>query len=249
MNIRDEFTCKYCNEIFDDPVSLNCCGENVCKAHIDHLFAQETKNGFSCPLCSLEMPRQKFQINKVLNNLLKREIDQVNINPAYEKIYTRFREKISIIENMQTDPENTIYNKLSELKMQIDSDRESTKSEIDKLADEMIQKIDSYHKEFKDECKSDEFLIYSSLVKSMKAQLSEYETCLKSLKSTEDDRKRETNEIEEALHVLELMVKDFECRLFKNNAITYESLLGSLSYQFGRLHVSMSIFSFFKASN
>jgi hypothetical protein len=37
MNIKEELTCKYCNEVYKNPITLNCCGENICKQHVEEL--------------------------------------------------------------------------------------------------------------------------------------------------------------------------------------------------------------------
>ena len=44
MNIRDNFKCKHCNESSKDLERMNCCGEIVCKKHIDELLLQTTND-------------------------------------------------------------------------------------------------------------------------------------------------------------------------------------------------------------
>ena len=67
MNIKDEFTCKHCNETFKDPVSLICCGENVCKKHIDEKLLQKESNDIVEPL--VEKKVRKRRSKKSMNSL------------------------------------------------------------------------------------------------------------------------------------------------------------------------------------
>jgi len=233
MNIKEDFTCKHCNETFVDPVFLNCCGENICKKHIDESSA------FECPLCQSNIQNQKIQINKVLKNLMEREILNLKIDPKYETIIKTLNDKIKQIEILHNDPENFIYNKFNELKRLVDLDRENAKVEIDKEADEIIQKLDSYEKEFKRECKSVVNLeYYGILIYNMRVDLNDYEKFFKSLKSTDDERENKSEEIEEMIIVLESEIKEFENKLMKNKTIEYDPMQTKISDIFGKLTVS-----------
>ena len=39
MNIKEDLTCKYCREIYKNPITLICCGDNICKQHIEELIS------------------------------------------------------------------------------------------------------------------------------------------------------------------------------------------------------------------
>ena len=152
MNIKDDFKCSHCNQTFNDPISLNCCGENVCKKHIDELLPQTTN--VSCMLCGKALPKQEFHINKVLKNLIDRELHNLTIDQKYEDVLEHFKRKINQIENMHVDPENAIDAKISELKRQVDLDRENAKLKIDQAADEIFNELDLYETELKAGCHS-----------------------------------------------------------------------------------------------
>ena len=66
MNIIEELTCKLCHEIYDEPVTLNCCGENVCKKHIEQILSNKSSSekGFSCSLCNADNRNQSTTTNK-----------------------------------------------------------------------------------------------------------------------------------------------------------------------------------------
>ena len=235
MNIQEDLTCKYCNCIYSDPVSLICCGENVCKEHIDEIFSKpSTSDSLKCPLCDLDLPNQKFQINKSLKNLIEREIHKLKIDPESEKFIAKLKEKIHNIESINNDPENLIHEKISELKRQVDLDREK----INVFADSLIKKLDSYEIEFKKECKSSTNLeYYGQLVEKMKIQLNEYEKYFKSLNNTPEDTKKKNKEIEDAITNLDKEIKEYENKLLKNKSITYDPMKSDHVNVFGKLIV------------
>ena len=62
MNIIEELTCKHCHEIYDEPVTLNCCGDNVCKKHIDELLSHSlVENTFVCALFAMRITKTNAQ--------------------------------------------------------------------------------------------------------------------------------------------------------------------------------------------
>ena len=235
MNIQEDLTCKYCNCIYTDPVSLICCGENVCKKHIDEIFSKKSTQSLKCPLCNSDLPNQTFQINKSLKNLLEREIHKFKIDPESENLIIKFKQTIQNIESINNDPENLIHEKISELKRQVDLDREK----INVLADSVIKKLDSYENELKKDCKTSSNLdYYGQLVDKMKTQLNEYEKYFKSLNNTAEDTKKKNKEIHDSIANLENGIKEYEKKLFKNKCINYEPMKDNVDNFFGKISVS-----------
>ena len=234
MNIKDDFTCKHCKKTFLDPVFLTCCGENICKKHIDKLLLQTTN--VSCMFCEKVLPKQEFHINKVLKNLIDRELHTLTIDQKYQDVLEQLKKKISQIENIHDDPENAIYTKISELKRHVDLDRENAKIKIDKSADEIIKKLDSYETDLKAGCKSISDSEYNEkLVASMKIKLAEYESVLRSLGKTYQDRENKSKEIQHASFILETEIQEYESKLFKNKTLEYAPM--SDTTVFGKLIV------------
>ena len=241
MNIKDDFTCKHCNETFNDPISLNCCGENVCKKHIDDLLLQ-TEN-ISCMFCDKALPKQEFHINKVLKNLIGCELHTLTIDEKYEDVLERLKEKINQMENLHNDPENAIQRKISELKKQVDLDRENAKLKIDKSADEIIIKIDKYESDLKAGCQPISDSEYNAnLVNSMKNKLAEYESILRSFRKTNQDREKKSKEIEQAVLILETEIERYESKVFKSKRLEYQPMENIIGPVLGKLIVSIIIF-------
>jgi hypothetical protein len=94
MNIKDTLTCNYCNEIYKCPVSLNCCGENLCKRHIDELISNDSSNKLVCPFCNHENVNQNFNVNKLIQNLIENEIHKFELEPKYVEILNNLKKEI-----------------------------------------------------------------------------------------------------------------------------------------------------------
>ena len=243
MNIKDDFKCKHCNETFNDPISLNCCGENVCKKHIDELLLK-TEN-ISCMFCDKALPKQEFHINKVLKNLIDRELNYLTIDKKFEDVLEQLKKKINQIENMHDDPENVIFTKISELKRQVDLDRENAKLKIDQAADKIINKLDSYEAELKAEChKISDSEYNASLVAGMKIKLTQYESICRSKGKTNQDSEKKCKEIEQATFILETEIQDYESKLFKSKTLEYQSMKNITGTVLGKLIVSLIFFCF-----
>ena len=159
MNIKEELACKYCNQIFNNPVTLPC-GDTICKHHIEELISNNTSNKFACPLCNEEILNQNLSVNKILEMLIKRELQGFKLNRKYEEVFKNLKADIQSLETILQDPENYIYEEINELKRRIDLDRERLKSEIDKLANDLIQQLESFGSRFKSEYKTNVVLNY-----------------------------------------------------------------------------------------
>ena len=208
MNIIEELTCKHCHEIYDEPVTLNCCGDNVCKKHIDELLL--VNNTFACLICNADNRNQSTTTNKTLKNLIERELQNLKIDPNYEYVLTNFKEKVRNIESIHNDPEHKIKEKIGELKRQVQLDKEEAINEISKLAESILTRLNSLEADFIKDCKSKVILdYYSQLIKRMNSELNDFENCLKSLKNADEDRRKKSNQIEKVNSNLDKEIEEF----------------------------------------
>ena len=207
MNIKEDLTCKYCREIYTNPITLICCGDNICKQHIEELISisKNSCNRFMCPLCDEENSNQNLNVNKFIQKMVENELHKFKIDAKYKEAVENFNKEIQSLETLLKDPESFIYEEINELKRQVDLDREILKSQIDKLADDLIQKLDFYMDKFKNEHKDIDFSRYESLVESSKNELLEYRKCL-DLFSVESE-KRDQHSKESKLIIKQLEQK------------------------------------------
>jgi DNA repair exonuclease SbcCD ATPase subunit len=173
MNIKERLTCKYCNNIYNDPITLTCCGDHLCKQHIEELTSTNSPNRFKCPLCDEENPKQNFNVNKLIRDLLESNLHKFDVDSKFKIIFDSLKTEIHNLEAVLTDPENIIYMEIRDLKRQVNLDRENLISQIDKQANDLIQQLESYETRFKAEYKKNvdlhhyTFLVESSSINPM----------------------------------------------------------------------------------
>jgi len=239
MNIKEELTCKYCYDIYNSPITLTCCGDNICKHHIEELISNNSSNTFSCPLCNNENTNQNFNVNKLIVNLINKELHKYKLNSKHEAVLNNLKKEIKNLEKILNDPENFIYEEINELKRKVDLDREKSKKEIDELAHDLIRQLESYEKQFKAECKKN-FGIehYKGLVEESKKQLDVFEKCLSLFSIDNEELEKISKQTENTIQDLQPKLKEIQDKLFSNLSITYKSMnTKSIESIFGKLVV------------
>ena len=243
MNLKEKYRCKYCNQILKDPITLNCCGDHICKQHIEELRPSSSSNVFWCPLCDEENTNQSLKSNELIQSMLDIEAYKFEIDPKYEKIFESFKTEIENLETVLNDPDNVIYEQINELKRQVDLNREDLKSHIDALADNLIQQLESYGNQFRAEYKTNvDMKHYNSLVETSKKQLNEYEKYLNLLSSKAEERDKKSRQSENFIKHLHFKIVELRQNLFSNKSITYEPIKLNKSMLFGSLKIKVSFF-------
>ena len=242
MNINEQLTCKYCNEIFNEPVTLNCCGENICKRHIDEFLSSNEKKTFACPFCNLENANQHFSINKLIQTLIENQLQEFEIDSNYKVRFNSLKVEITKLETLLKDPKNVIYDEMHELKRLVDLDRERLKLEIDTLADDFIQQIESYEKKFNSEYQTQVDLEhYQALVNSAKKHLAECERYFNSFSTKNKERDEKSVKSEKVINKLKSKILEFKEKLFANLLITYTPMENKIQDFFGNLMVKVGL--------
>jgi hypothetical protein len=240
MNIKEELTCSYCHEIYNQPVMLNCCGDHICKQHIEELIANKPSSQFICPLCNRENENQILQVNKFVRKMIETELHKFQIDSKHRETLEKLKKEIQNLEEILKNPKNMIHDEICELKRQVDLDRDKLKSEIDKSADGIVQQLDSYEKKFKKEFK---FYIdskyYNSLLVSFRIELVEYEKCLNLFSVSKEDRDVKWIETEKVNDLLQSKIKEAKINLFSNKSFTYKPIENKIEDLFGRLIVKV----------
>ena len=241
MDIERNLTCKYCNKVYNEPITLPC-GESLCRQHINELLSIDDANTFYCPFCNEQNLNKNFKVSKTIQYLLDMEAHKITIDPKYTRIFTDFKTEIGNLEIILNDPENYIYEEINEVKRQVDLDREKAKAEIDKLADDYIQQLETHEKQFKAQYKTNvDMNNLISLAEASKKQLNEYESCLNLLSNKTEQRDQQTKQSEITINNLKWKIEELKRQLFSNFAIKYNPMKNSLSELFGKLKIKVKI--------
>ena len=239
MDIERNLTCKYCNKVYNEPITLPC-GDSLCRQHINEILSIDDSNTFLCPFCNEQNLNQNFKVSKTLQYLLDMEAHKFTIDPKYTRVFSDFKTEIRNLEAIINEPEAVIYQEIHELKRQVDLDREKAKAEIDILADDFVQQLETFEKQFKTEWKSKVDLNhFISLVESYKQQLTEYELCLNFLSNKTEERDKKTKQSEITINNLKSSIEEFKCQLFSNMTIKYNPMKKSLNELFGKLKIKV----------
>ena len=242
MNMKENLTCKYCNKFYNEPITLPCCGESMCKQHINEILFIDDSNKFLCPFCDKLNSNKNFTVSKIIQNLLDMEAHKFTIDPKYEQVLNNFRTEVRNLELILNEPENFIYEEIHELKRQVDLDREKSKSEIDKLADSLIQQLETFEKQFKTEYITKvDMKHYTSLAETCKKQLNEYEKLLSLLSSNAEERDKQSKQSEITINNLQSKIKELKRNLLSNKLITYKPMEAKIQDLYGKLIIKVNI--------
>lgn len=139
--------CLICKNKLAEPVILPC-GHTVCKEH--------TVNSSSkCPKCqkSYQVPKKGYISNKLAENLLENNnLEELEIGLEHTMVidsWENLKELLSDYERIRADPGFEINRVLDELRNKIDLRREEAKKKIDDEALELIKQLDEYEKKRK----------------------------------------------------------------------------------------------------
>ena len=241
MNAKEKLTCKFCTKIYKDPIMLLCCGECICKHHIEELISNSSSNKFSCPLCNQENTNQNFKIIKLVQDLIENDLQNLEVDSKFKLIYNDLKTEIKKLEAILKDPEHVIFEEISELKRQVDLERESLKSEIDERANDLIKQLESYEARFKTEYKTNvDFEHYNALVESSRKQLEEYESCLNSFSAKCHERKEKSMRSEKIIKKLQPGITELKKKLFSNLSISYKPFKANIEDLYGKIIVRVS---------
>ena len=234
--MKENLTCKCCHHVYKEPITLTCCGESMCKQHINELLSIDDSNTFLCPFCDKQNPNQNIVVSKIIQNLLDMEAHKITIDPKYERVFNDFKTEIRNLETILNEPESFIYEEINEVKRQVDLDREKTKSEIDKLADGLIQQLETFEKQFKEEYKANvDMKHYTSLVEASKQQFNEYEKFLSLLSTKPEERDEQSKQSEITINNLQYNIRELKRNLFSNKLFTYKPMEKKIQDLFGKL--------------
>ena len=125
----------------------------------------------------------------------------------------------------------------------MDLDREKTKSEIDRLADDMIRQLETYEKQFIEEYNDSyvDLKHFISMFVTSNQQLAEYEKFLSLLSTKAEERIKKRKESENLIANLQSKIEELKQNLFSNISITYKSIENKIQASFGKLIIKVKM--------
>jgi hypothetical protein len=146
-------TCTYknCNKYYYEPLFLPC-SKNICRCHIEELTNNHASKSINCPFCqnNHELPENGFPINQDLFTLIKLNLHLTEKEKDANELMHKFEVIFNDFNQINKDPENYIFNYISNVRNKIDIERERLVLKINQISDDMLNRL----KDFQDECKS-----------------------------------------------------------------------------------------------
>jgi WD40 repeat protein len=221
--VKNLLICKYenCNKYFKDPVMLSC-GKSVCKIHIEDLLRNDNieKKTFKCKMCKGQhlVEEEAF----ILNNDLKDFLEEGDHLPEKQKnikeLYDEFEETLNKLQKILKDPANYLHEYISDIKREVDLQREVLKSKIDEIALDIISKIDELNEESKVDIKEIENIDLSKF----NTGLVEFKDYSRMLYIEENRLEKNCKELSDLSKESKKILDDLEKKLLKGKTCKFE---------------------------
>lgn len=155
--VKKAFKCAECRNRLVKPVTL-VCGVSVCLEHVENL-----KNStYLCKCCweNHSIDNKSTNVNKALEMLIEANIGSINLGSGYKRSFESGRELDRVINDMEAlvkDSRYFINQTIGILRNQIGLIRLNYKLKIDSMADEIVEKLNSYEEECKNYLHSNDY--------------------------------------------------------------------------------------------
>ena len=146
MSLKTEMICNICKLILKDPVSLPCSSA-ICSGHL-------SEPSIRCLECEkeFEVPQNGFPPNKMASNILAKELclsdEEKTIKTSIQKLIQQLEHLPEELKREKSDLERISFDHFSELRRQIDVQREELKNKIDEIALKMIDRVNQKEKAY-----------------------------------------------------------------------------------------------------
>ena len=152
MSLKSELTCNICALVLKDPITLPCLSA-ICREHLNDVAAKNSL--IKCMKCDkeFEVPESGFRSNEMANNIIEKELylsdEEKTIKHAIENLIQKLEGLKKDVKQKIFDLERTHCDHFSEVRSQIDIQREELKAKIDEISLKMIDQVNDMEKEHK----------------------------------------------------------------------------------------------------
>ena len=171
--------------------------------------------------------------------MIESELPNFYMEPKYKRMLEKFQVEVENLQENIKKSEITIFDEITELKRQVDLDREALKKKIDDWALDLIKQLESYEKSFKEDY-SLKIVFFNNLLESSKKQLAAYEKCLNLFSTKTEDRDKEYRESWTTVDDLQTQIKELKEKVVLNLTIKYKPMQDNFPVLFGKLILKVS---------
>jgi WD40 repeat protein len=168
---NDLMECKYdnCEKFFELPINLPC-GETICQHHVtEKIASSDNKDIFECTFCNEQhlIPKDGFALNRALIKIINLNI-HLNGNhklakKELDKLESFLNEQSRVNPDARQDAENFLFEYFFTIRNQIDLHREKLIKDIHDASDRILDKLNEYEKECKNNISQAKHLNFDEL--------------------------------------------------------------------------------------
>ena len=161
--------CEKCENFLESPITLPC-SKTICEYHLKEFHKDYLTNKISCMFCKKQhlIPDGGFEVNIKIKNIIDSNAhlyeDEKRINLSFESSLQKLNHLLKELDKKEPEVQKHFHESLSKIKDQINLDVKSLKSQIDKVANKLFNRI----KEFENEC-------FKSLMKISRIENNRYD--------------------------------------------------------------------------
>jgi hypothetical protein len=148
-DVKNLLTCEFCSKTFESPVILPC-GDTICRKDLRGLFVKENEpNVIYCYFCSDEhhIPRQGFPANKIINALLAKNLQSLDLGHKYEKAKANLdllSAKLNELDQITSGPSDYLASFFQNIQNDMEVSKDRAKIMIDSIYDKMTGDLDDF---------------------------------------------------------------------------------------------------------
>ena len=151
FDLKNIFSCNYCNCILKSPVFLPC-SEKFCESHVAEIKSRSqnvNSQVINCYSCKKDhsIPAEGFPKDLKMAKLIENRFHQMDLGKEHKKAIDSCKEMekmIDKLENLTKDPKNFLNGYFDKIINEIDLLREESKLKIDQWHENCFKKIQTY---------------------------------------------------------------------------------------------------------
>ncbi len=144
MSLKTDLTCSFCKEIYKNPFTLPC-GDSLCEEHLKEANIRKN-NAIKCKTCQKvftitdnEMIRPNTAMQKLIENERYLSDEEKLIKNNLEESLNKLFRLNAQLQLSKSDFDLECHNRFAEIHIQIKTQRDELKRQIDKMSSSLIE--------------------------------------------------------------------------------------------------------------
>ena len=145
--LRNLIICKKCKNFLDCPIRLPC-NKAICNKHVDELKDKNNSTCIKCEFCGKLHEIAIFEIDEDLNDIITKNNhlneDENKLHAIIKSKKEKLNAEFKILKTNHDLNIDYVYEKIKDIKGQIDLDTEKLKKRVDDIREKLFKEIDTH---------------------------------------------------------------------------------------------------------